>query len=67
VFRGSSAGILYTGVANDEPDYCTFYGNIGDNSTGNSWSQFASGGTAGWTNVLPTAGVFTNHNIDDGS
>ena len=67
VFRGSSAGILYTGVANDEPDYCTFYGNIGDNSIGNSWSQFASGGTAGWTNVLPTAGVFTNHNIDDGS
>jgi hypothetical protein len=67
VFRGSSAGILYVGVANDKPDYCTFYGNIGDNSTGNSWSQFASGGTAGWTNVLPLAGVFTSNNIDDGS
>jgi hypothetical protein len=65
VFRGSTAGISYTNVGGNPPDQCTFMGNIGDNA--GSWSQFANGGTAGWTNVLPPAITFSNFNIDDGT
>ena len=65
IFRGSILGIGYTGSVGSEPQQCTFFGNIGD--AANSWSQFANGGTAGWTNVLPPAVSFTNFNIDDGT
>jgi hypothetical protein len=67
VFRGSSNGIIYTGVAlGPRPDRCTFMGNIGDSA--GSWSQFANLSTAGWTNVLPDPiATFQNFNIDDGT
>lgn len=68
VFRGSTAGIGYNSVAGSLPEQCTFMGNIGDNSLGQSWSQFEATGAPGrWTNVLPPAGQFQNFNIDDGS
>jgi hypothetical protein len=67
VFRDSASGILYTYVES-APDQCTFMGNIGD--LAGSWSQFETGGSASWTNVLPPAGggagQFQNFNIDDG-
>ncbi len=66
VFRGSTNGITYNSLAGDEPDQCTFMGNIGDNT--NCWSQFATLGGATWTNVLPTPmATFQNFNIDDGT
>jgi hypothetical protein len=68
VFRGSTAGIgSLSADGLNEPDQCTFMGNIGDNAAVSSWSQFAVGGGAGWTNVLPPAITFPNFNIDDGT
>jgi hypothetical protein len=67
VFRDSASGILYTSVESP-PDRCTFMGNIGDSVSASSWSQFAVGGGAGWTNVLPNPiATFQAFNIDDGS
>jgi hypothetical protein len=67
VFRGSTAGIGYLASGappTPPPDQCTFMGNIGDNSSGNSWSQFATS----WTNVLPNPiATFQAFNIDDGT
>jgi hypothetical protein len=68
VFRGSSSGIAYSNAGGSAPDQCTFMGNIGDSAAASSWSQFAVGGGAGWTNVLPNPiATFQAFNIDDGT
>ena len=64
VFRGSVGGITYTPVLGVYPDFCTFMGNIGDDVSASSWSQFVGS----WTNVLPTPiATFQNFNIDNGT
>jgi hypothetical protein len=72
VFRGSTGGITYTGVAGSYPDSCTFMGNIGDDSTAaKTWTQFEDPSVAQWTNVLPPAGTgagqFQTFNIANGT
>ena len=63
VFRDSNAGIIYTNVGSP-PDQCTFMGNIGDDVSASSWSQFVGS----WTNVLPAPiATFQNFNIDNGT